>query len=60
MRTITSEMFRNSADLTRLHYRQQARPIGPVNASDKLVWVATDTHDKVVRIGLVLKAVIRP
>ena len=55
IRTLTPEMFRNSIVMTRLHYFNRAVPVGRVDASSELQWVATDLKQKVVRIGLVVK-----
>ena len=59
MMTVTLEMFANSVELDRLCYYRQAKPIGKVDASSTLQWVATDTRLKVVRIGLVVKDKVR-
>jgi hypothetical protein len=58
MRTITPEMWRNSAIMDCLQRNQQAKPIGRVDASSECQWVCTDTREKVVRIGLVVKDMI--
>ena len=59
MRTLTPEMFRNSIVMTRLHYFNRAVPVGKVDASSELQWVATSTKEKVVHIGLVVKDKVR-
>jgi len=55
MRTITPEMYRNSVMMDCLQRNRQAKPVGRVDASSECVWVCTDTSEKVVRIGLVIK-----
>jgi hypothetical protein len=55
MRTITPEMYINSVVMECLQRKQQAKPIGRVDAGSECMWVSTDTREKVVRIGLVIK-----
>ncbi len=55
MRTITPEMYRNSVIMDCLQRNRMAKPIGRVDASSECMWVATDTKEKIVRIGLVVK-----
>lgn len=55
---ITMDMYDNSMKLLRLHAVGKAMPIGPSRAGT-LQWVATDTKQKVVEVGLILKEDVR-
>jgi hypothetical protein len=55
MRTITQAMYDNSVIMDLLQHNKQAKPIGRVDAGSECMWVSTDTREKVVRIGLVIK-----
>ena len=58
MITVTLPMFANSQKLLHLHQEGKARPIGPSKAGT-LQWVATDTKQKVVEVGLILKGEVK-
>jgi hypothetical protein len=53
MVTVTLDMFSNTLKLLKLNQDGKAKPIGP--AGGNVQWVATDTKQKVVEIGVLLK-----
>lgn len=55
MRTLTADMWKNSAVMIGMAHRNLARPVGPVSDYDPLIWVRSKTDGTVIRIGLVLK-----
>lgn len=58
MITITLPMYANSLKLLHLHQEGKANPIGPSNAGTRQ-WVATDTKQNVVEVGLILKGDVK-
>ncbi len=60
MVTITLEMFSNTLKLLDLHLSGKARPIGHAKANETTQWVATDTRQKVVEIGKLLREDVKP
>ena len=60
MITITLPMFSNTLKLLKLNQEGKAKPIGPSRAGENVQWVATDTKQKVVEVGLILREDIRP
>ena len=55
MITVTLDMFSNTLKLLKLNQEGKAKPIGPSRAGENVQWVATDTKQKVVEIGVILK-----
>ena len=55
MITVTLPMFSNSLKLLHLHQEGKARPLGPAKAGDNRQWVVTDTKQKVVEVGQILR-----
>ena len=55
MQTITMPVFLNYQKMRDLHRMGQAKPIGKAPAESCTQWVATDTRQRVVYIGTILK-----
>ena len=60
MVTITLPMFSNTMKLLKLNQEGKAKPTGPSRAGENVQWVATDTKQRVVEIGILLKEDVKP
>ena len=59
MVTITLPMFSNTMKLLKLNQEGKAKPIGPSRSGENVQWVATDTKQRVVEIGQLIKGDVK-